>query len=213
MPRILASQRRTVLVLAGLLMSVSIHGQTLKGTVLGTITDSSQAVVSGAHISITDVNTNFHRTEITNEEGFNVFANLDPANYRLEAEHPGFRKVIRAGVDLTPNTTARIDMELTPGAVSEVVDVTAEAPLLQTDRTDTSAKIADQQLGTMPLLNNRNYQNLLLVVPGVQRAYRSNSAFFNSQEHLQSVVNGLDQRNNYMIEGVDNNVENLTGII
>jgi hypothetical protein len=65
----------------------------------------------------------------------------------------------------------------------------------------------------MPMLHNRNYQALLEIVPGVQKSYRSNSAFFNSQEHLQSVVNGLDQRNNYMIEGLDNNVENLTGII
>ena len=47
----------------------------------------------------------------------------------------------------------------------------------------------------------------------MQKSYRSNSEFFNSQEHLQSVVNGLDQRNNYMIEGLDNNVEDLTGII
>ena len=52
-----------------------------------------------------------------------------------------------------------------------------------------------------------------MLVPGVQKPYRSNSAFYNSQEHLQSVVNGLDQRNNYLIEGIDNNVENLTGII
>src|SRR5215469_6006809 len=224
---ILAERRRTMFGQRGLNPTVmllvlstflgaaipTLEAQTLKGTLLGTITDSSQAVVSGVNVSITEINTNFHRTEISNQEGFYVFANLDPGNYRIEAEHPGFRKVIRAGVDLTPNTTARIDMELTPGAVSEVVDVTAEAPLLQTDRSDTSAKIEDQHLNTMPLLNNRNYQNLLLVVPGVQRAYRSNSAFFNSQEHLQSVVNGLDQRNNYMIEGVDNNVENLTGII
>src|SRR5262249_33947881 len=131
----------------------------------------------------------------------------------IEAELAGFRKVIRSGIDLTPNTTARIDIELTPGTITEVVDVTAEVPLLQTDRSDTSAKIADRELNTLPLLNNRNYQNLLLTVPGVQRAYRSNSAFYNSQEHLQSVVNGLDQRNNYLIEGIDNNVENLTGII
>jgi hypothetical protein len=203
------------LVIGALLSAASsaLSGQTLKGTILGTITDSSQAVVSGAQISLTEVNTNFHRAEITNEEGFFVFANLDPGAYRIEVGHPGFRKMIRAGIELTPNSTVRIDLELTPGAVSEVVEVTADTPLLQTDRSDTGGKIETQQLNTMPLLNNRNYQNLLLVVPGVQRAYRSNSAFFNSQEHLQSVVNGLDQRNNYMIEGVDNNVENLTGII
>src|SRR5215472_1521966 len=224
---ILAERRRTMfdqrglkrtvmlLVLAAFLGAAlpTLEAQTLKGTLLGTITDSSQAVVSGVNVSITEINTNFHRIEISNEEGFYVFANLDPGNYRIEAEHTGFRKVIRSGIDLTPNSTVRIDLELTPGAVSEVIDVTAEAALLQTDRSDTGGKIETQQLSTIPLLNNRNYQNLLLVVPGVQRAYRSNSAFFNSQEHLQSVVNGLDQRNNYMIEGVDNNVENMTGII
>ena len=54
---------------------------------------------------------------------------------------------------------------------------------------------------------------MLEIVPGVQKSYRDHSAFYNSQEHLQSVVNGLDHRNNYMIEGLDNNVEDLTGII
>ena len=65
----------------------------------------------------------------------------------------------------------------------------------------------------MPMLHNRNYQSLLEIVPGVQKSYRDHPAFFNSQEHLQSVVNGLDHRNNYMLEGLDNNVEDLTGII
>ena len=201
------------LVLCSTFVAKPLWGQTLKGTILGTLTDSSHAVVPNAQVAITDVNTNFHRTEISNDSGFYVFANLDPGKYRVEVEHPGFRKVVRSDIDLSPNTTIRADLELTPGVVSEVVDVTAGAQLLQTDRADTGGKIDNQQLDTMPMIHNRNYQNLLLLVPGVQRSYRSNSAFFNSQEHLQSVVNGLDQRNNYLIEGVDNNVENLTGII
>src|SRR5262249_30243705 len=105
--------------------SPALHGQTLKGTILGTVTDATQAVISSAQLSVTEINTNFRRTETTNEEGFYVFANLDPGTYRVEVEHPGFRKVIRSGIDLTPNSTARIDLELTPGAVSEVIDVTA----------------------------------------------------------------------------------------
>ena len=192
---------------------LELSAQTLKGTILGTVVDSSQAVVANVNLTIIEVNTNFRRSEVSNEDGFYAFANLDPGNYRVEAEHPGFRKMVRTAVDVTANSTVRIDLELSPGAVTEVDDVTADAQLLQTDRADSGGKIGQQQLNTIPLLNNRNYQNLLLVVPGVQRAYRSNSAFFNSQEHLQSVVNGLDQRNNYLIEGVDNNVENLTGII
>src|SRR6266568_1728340 len=131
-----------------------LRGQTLKGTILGTLTDSSHAVVPNAQVAITDVNTNFHRTETSNESGFYVFANLDPGNHRVEVEHPGFRKVVRS------------DLELTPGVVSEVVDVTAGAPLLQTDRADTGGKIDTRQLDTMPMLHNRNYQNLLMLVPG-----------------------------------------------
>jgi len=199
--------------LLAFLASGSLSAQTLKGTILGTITDSSHAVIPSVQVSLTETSTNFHRSEATNDSGFFVFANLDPGKYRVEVEHPGFRKVVRSDIDLAPNSTIRADLELTPGAVTEIMDVTAEVPLLQTDRADTGGKIETQQLQTFPLLNNRNYQNLIMLVPGVQKTYRSNSAFFNSQEHLQSVVNGLDQRNNYMIEGVDNNVEGLTGII
>jgi hypothetical protein len=197
---------------AALLSVAPLPGQTLTGTILGTISDQSHAVIPGVQVSVTDTNTNYHRSETTNESGFFAFANLDPGNFRVDVEHAGFRKVVRSDVVLEPNSTIRVDLELTPGAVTEVVDVTSEAPVLQTDRADTGATIESQQL-TLPMLNNRNYQNSLMLVPGVQRTYRSNSPFFNSQEHLQSVVNGLDQHNNYMIEGVDNNVENLTGVV
>src|SRR6266849_3129577 len=210
-PRLEISLR--ALVLCATFVTAPIWGQTLKGTLLGTLADSCHSVVPNAHVAITYANTNTPPTETSNDSGFYVFANLDPGKYRVEVEHPGFRKVVRSDIDLSSNTTIRADLELTPGVVSEVVDVTAGAPLLQTDRADTGGKIESRQLDTMPMIHNRNYQNLLLLVPGVQRSYRSNSAFFNSQEHLQSVVNGLDQRNNYLIKGVDNNVENLTGII
>ena len=109
-------KRTVILVVFAALLGTAIpvlEPQTLKGTLLGTITDSSQAVVSGVNVSITEINTNFHRTEMSNEEGFYVFANLDPGNYRIEAEHSGFRKVVRTGIDLTPNTTARVDLGVT----------------------------------------------------------------------------------------------------
>jgi hypothetical protein len=191
-----------------------VAAQTLKGTILGTITDPSHAVIPSVVVNVTEVNTNFHRSEITNDSGFFAFANLDPGTYRVDVAHPGFQKMIRAGIVLESNSTIRADLELAPGDVTQVVDVTSEAPVLQTDRSDTGAKIENTQLGTLPLLNNRNYQNTLMLVPGVQRTYRSNSPFFNSQEHLQSVVNGLDQKNNYMIEGVDNNIEGyMTAVV
>jgi hypothetical protein len=102
------------------------------------------------------------------------------------------------------------ELRLNPDDEGEVVKTTVVREVVRINHhrncllchppADTGSKIEGQQLSTLPLLNNRNYQNTLMLVPGVQRTYRSNSPFFNSQEHLQSVVNGLDQKNNYMIE-------------
>src|ERR1041384_1379019 len=205
------------LFLSATLLSVTPAGaQALKGTILGTITDASHAVVPTVTVNITETNTNFRRSEISNESGFFAFANLDPGNYRVEVAHPGFRKVVRSDIVLEANSTIRVDTELIPGEVTQVVDVTSEAPVLQTDRADTGGKIESEQLSNLPTLNNRNYQNTLMLVPGVAQGYRSNSPFFNSQESLQEVVNGLDRLNNFMIEGIDNNIEqdnNLTAIV
>jgi hypothetical protein len=206
--------QRPILTMMAIILAVApVCGQTVKGTILGTITDSSHAVIPSVQVALTETNTNSHRTETTNDSGFFAFANLDPGEYRIEVEHPGFRKTVRSAIALDANTTVRADLQLTPGAVTETVDVTALAPLLKTDRADSGGQIEDQSLNAMPLLHNRNYQSLLELIPGVQQSYRDHSAFFNSQEHLQSVVNGLDHKNNYMLEGLDNNVEDLTGII
>ena len=200
-------------IVAIVLFTVPASGQTSNGTILGTITDSSHAVMANVQVSLTETGTNSQRSETTNNAGYFVFSNLAPGTYRVDVEQPGFQKTVRSDIGLDANTTVRVDLQMTPGAVTETVDVTSEAPVLKTDRADTGGQISSGTLDTMPMLHNRNYQSLLEIVPGVQKSYRDHSAFFNSQEHLQSVVNGLDHRNNYMIEGLDNNVEDLTGII
>ena len=200
-------------IVAIILSTAPVSGQTSNGTILGTITDSSHAVMANVQVSLTDTGTNSRRTETTNTTGYFVFSNLAPGTYRVDVEQPGFQKTVRSDIGLDANTTVRVDLQMTPGAVTETVDVTSEAPVLKTDRADTGGQISSGTLDTMPMLHNRNYQSLLEIVPGVQKSYRDHSAFFNSQEHLQSVVNGLDHRNNYLIEGLDNNVEDLTGII
>ena len=201
------------LTLAAILLTARLGAQTSYGTILGNITDSSHGVIADVQVSLADIGTNSHRVEMTNNTGFFAFADLAPGTYRVEVEHPGFQKTVRSDIALDANTTVRVDLQLMPGAVTETVDVTGEVPVLKTDRADTGGQIQSQSLDTMPMLHNRNYQSLLELVPGVQKSYRDHSAFFNSQEHLQSVVNGLDHRNNYMIEGLDNNVEDLTGIV
>src|SRR5580698_6762959 len=204
-------------VLVALLLPVSAaYGQLLKGTILGTITDASHGVIPSVAVNLTEVNTNFRRTETTNESGFFAFANLDPGTYRVDVEQTGFRKMARTGIILDANTTVRVELELAPGDVTQTVDVTAETSVLQTDRADTGGQVESQQIGNLTLGNQRNYQNAIVLLPGATQGYRSNSPFFNSQESLQVPVNGLDRLNNFMIEGLDNNIEqdnNLTAIV
>ena len=198
------------------ILEPSLHAQALKATILGTITDSSGAAVPNVEIVIDEVNTNVRRNTITNESGYYAVPNLDPGNYRVQAQHPGFRREVRPGIELVADTTARVDLALSPGEQTEVITVTADAPLLQSDRADTGGKIDQVELQNMPMIYNRNYQSLISLMPGVGRVFRPNSEFYNSQDSLGARVNGAGRyNNNYEIEGVDNNFDNgaLTGII
>jgi len=191
--------------------------QVLKGQILGAISDQSGAVVPGVKITITETRTNFQRTADSNDAGNFFFVNLDPGAYKIEAEKQGFSKALRTGVDLQPNTTARVNFELVPGAVTQTIDVSATAaPLLQTDRADTGGKIESAQLTNMPLLYNRNYQSLLVLIPGVGKPFRPHSEFYNSQDSLSVRVNGQGRQfNNFQIEGIENKIDNgnLTALV
>ena len=182
------------------------YGQAVKGSLLGTVTDTSAAVVPAAKVTITEVNTGLGRSTETNQNGYYVFANLEAGVYRVQVEHAGFKTAVRDRADVVVNSTVRVDVELQPGAVSETVDVRAEATALQTDRSDTGRKIETRQLSDMPLTFNRNFQSLLNLVPGATRAFRPHSEFFNSQDSLSTRVNGQTRlANNVQVKGIDDN--------
>jgi hypothetical protein len=183
-----------------------VHAQAVKGTLLGTITDASGAVIPGATVSISEMNTGIGRTVPANQNGYYVFANLDAGIYRVQVEHSGFRTAVQEQVEVVVNSTVRVAFELQPGTVAERVTVEAAAPALQTDRSDTGRKIETRQISDMPLPFNRNFQSLINLVPGATRAFRPHSEFFNSQDSLSTRVNGQTRlANNVQIEGVDNN--------
>ena len=203
-----------VFVLSGL--GTTAHAQVLKAQILGTISDTSGAVIPGAKIVLTEQQTNSSRESETNESGLYVFTNLDPGLYQVEVELEGFRKSVRRDIDVLPNTTVRVNLALEPGIVTEVVTITDTAPILQTDRADTGAKIEQKQLQELPLLFNRNYQGLLTLVPGVGRPYRPHSQFYNSQDSLSTRINGQGRQfNNFQIEGIENKIDNgnLTALV
>jgi outer membrane receptor protein involved in Fe transport len=180
--------------------------QAVSATLLGTVTDSSGGVVPNAKVTVTEVNTSVRRTNLTNGSGNYTFSNLPPGRYSVTVEATGFKKETHAAVDALLDTTSRVDIQLVPGAITETVDVTAAAPLLQTDRADTSAQIESVQTANLPLGTNRNFQNLLNLVPGTTPATYQHSAFFNAANSLQTEVDGqMRQGNSYQIEGIDDN--------
>jgi hypothetical protein len=186
--------------------STPVMGQAVNATLLGTITDSSGAAVANAKVTITETSTGISHASQTNDSGNYVFPDLPPGTYKVVAEQAGFKRESRAGIDLIVNSTERVDLVLQPGDVAETVTVEAETPILQTERADTGRKLETVLTENVPLGTNRNFQNLLNIVPGTTRATFQHSQFFNASSSLQTEVNGqLRQGNNYQIEGIDDN--------
>src|SRR5260370_30707956 len=162
------------------------YGQAVNGTLLGTVTDATGAVVPGANVTITEVSTNLSRSTVTNESGNYVFGNLERGSYRVEVQGQGFKKAIRDRADVLVNNDTRVDVQLEPGGVTESVVWTANVPLLQTDRADVGRQIEQKQLQDLPVTLHRNFQSLLNLVPGASRAERFHSEFFKSHDSLGS---------------------------
>ena len=192
-------------VIGVLLLPVEAAGQAAVGALVGNVHDESGGAVPGATITVTEVRTNISRTAVSNATGNYTFTNLASGVYRVESELVGFRKFSRDNVEVNVNTTIRVDISLTVGELEESVTVTGEAPMLQTDRTDTGRIIQSEQITQLPLAFNRNFQGALAIVPGASRPFRPHSEFYNSQDSLSSNVNGQErQSNNVQLEGTDN---------
>lgn len=196
-----------------LFISPGASAQAVNGTLLGTVTDASGAAAAGATVTITETRTNITSATTSNEDGNYVFASLKDGLYRVEVVLKGFKKAVRENVKVDVNTTVRVDLSLEVGEIGETVIVEAGSPpLLQTDRADTGRLIESKQVTELPLGFNRNFQGLLITVPGATRPTRPHSQFFNSQDSLESKVNGQSRlSNNFMIEGVDDNQK--TGLL
>jgi hypothetical protein len=205
---------RLLLVLAvlGIPAARPAFSQAVNATLVGTVTDQTGGVVANAKVTITETNTGVSRNANTNDSGNYSVPNLPPGTYSVTAEQTGFKKATRASIDVLVDTTTRVDLVLTPGQITETVEVTAEAAILQTDRADVGRKIETAQLANLPLGYNRNFQAMLNTVPGTSRSFQPHSEFFNSQGALTTQVNGVSRLgNNVQFEGVDNN--HRTGLL
>ncbi len=194
-----ASRMLSAMLVAAVLLPATVRAQFDAATVLGTVRDSSGAVVPGATVTLKNVATGITATAVSDENGNYQFLNVRIGTYNARAELQGFSAAEAENFTVTVNARQRVDMTLKVGNLGETVVVTGAAKLLETESSDRGQVIHKEQIVNLPL-NGRNYADLALLSPGVRRSAISDSrdASFN--------VNGLRSAvNSFILDGVDNN--------
>ncbi len=187
------------------LLAASGWAQTSFGTISGRINDPSGAGVPRATVAVTNVDTNVARGTQTNERGDYVLPSLPPGPYTLTVEAPGFRKQVRSGLRLPVSSQIQVDVDLQVGAQKDTVEVTAEAPLLNTSNATVGTTIGSEKIVNMPL-NGRQFTQLILLVPGTTSIQPGNTGLSNNLSGISPTVNGgRPQNNNFTLDGADNN--------
>jgi Carboxypeptidase regulatory-like domain len=185
--------------------------QTDTGRVIGTISDSTGAVVSKATVTLTDLGTQRKVTAETSDSGEYVFNALAVGRYHIEVQVTGF-KTATADFTVEVSQVREVSLKLEPGAAGTTVDVTGDIPLIDTATSSTGEVIQGRQVTELPL-NGRNFTQLALLAPGVTRGSYNNNATTASESFRNSdtggallSVNGLrPENNNFILDGVDNN--------
>jgi hypothetical protein len=185
-------------------------GQTITGSITGTVTDPTGAVAPGAKVTATNVATNLAYTASTNEAGIYSILFLPPSTYKLAVELSGFKTATLTDLRILGNQASRVDVTLEIGESVQTVEVTGVAPILQSESTQTGDTLTATKLTALPL-KSRNFVAMTLLVPG---AVSPNPEGTNSRFGARPYVNGnREQTNNFMLDGVDVNdsIDNRVG--
>ena len=172
----MTTQRRTTrflpqvgaLVLLLAAFTLPAFAQSNKATLTGTVTDQNGGTVSGATVTVTNVETNAERTVTTSDSGNYEVPLLDPGIYRVTTTAPNFQKVTNESVTLQTGARLGLDIVLPPGGVGAEVTITADAPLVQSESSDRGSVVTGREVTELPL-SGRNFTQLATLTPGVSR--------------------------------------------
>src|SRR5450432_467132 len=187
-------------------LATSSLGQSTGGRFVGRVADPTGAVLAGVKITLVNQGTSVARTATTNDSGDYNFVEVVPGTYRLEFELTGFKKNVQKDVILDVNQVITLNSTLTIGAQQETVEVTSEAPLIDTTSTQLGAVVDDRTVVELPL-NARDTYQFLQLQPGVMSTSgSSNSIVYGSDEAgAVSVNGGRGRSNNFSVNGGDAN--------
>ncbi|MEO8129076.1 MAG: carboxypeptidase-like regulatory domain-containing protein, partial [Bryobacteraceae bacterium] len=204
--------RLFALVLLAIATFVPVSGQTF-GDISGAVKDSSGAAIPAALVTVVNKDTNANRNVMSNDDGFFSFPALPPGTYNLKVEKQGFKTVNRADILLQVQQSARIDVELPIGQVTESVEVSGSAQLLSTEDATVGTVIENKRIVELPL-NGRNYLQLAALAPNVSFGFGTSGQADGRQGGERSnqniSVGGARSEFNYFtLDGVDNTDPNF----
>src|SRR5438132_3032853 len=186
-----------VLIALGTCLSVA---QTSTATILGTVKDTSGALVPGVSITVKHTESSLTRSVVSGERGAYTVPLLPVGAYEITTTMPGFKQVVRSGINLVVGQEAVVELTLEVGAPAEQVTVSEEAPLVNTTTASTSGVITEQQVKELPL-NGRSFDNLILLNAGVSNA--TSNTLDGGAWNMFSVAGKRPETNRYTINGVD----------
>src|SRR3989441_4517667 len=199
-----------VLVVTCTCATVSV-AQEITGSVVGTVTDSSGAIISGALVTTTNTDKNVDvRTVTTNQDGYYVVTFLPIGHYAVRVEAKGFKTYTRTGITLNVNDQLTINAGLQPGDVKETVTVEADVTPVELQTATASGLITGTEIRELAI-NTRNYEQLVALTPGVSTGLASDQLYVGvtsptglSNQINFSVNGGRPTQNNWSVDGADN---------
>jgi hypothetical protein len=177
--------------------------QTFRGSIQGTVTDASGAAIPGAQVKVFSTGTGLSRTVTTNDLGGYTAAELPLGTYSVSVSRDGFRTTTLTGVPVSVGTPTRADAQLVTGMVQEVVEVSADVPLVETASNTTGGTIEASEVSELPI-NGRDYTKLLELVPGATSDPVGSTESAGSYG-LFSLNGNRGRSNNYLLDGTDMN--------
>ncbi len=200
------AQTMCAAIAACLLLATMLLAQGTGGRILGRIADSSGAVLSGVKVTATNDATGVAQNAVSNESGDYVFPNLAVGTYSLGFDLKGFKNIVRHSITLDVNQVVTLNITMPVGQAQEVVDVTSEAPLVDTTSTQLGSVVNNRSVNELPL-NARDTYQFLQLQPGVQSQLGSSGGTFYGSDNAGAVsVNGGRSRaNNFSVNGGDAN--------
>ncbi len=189
-----------------LLLATMLLAQGTGGRILGRIADSTGAVLSGVKVTATNDATGVSQDAVSNENGDYVFPNLAVGTYSLSFDLKGFKNIVRHSITLDVNQIVTLNITMPVGEAQEVVDVTSEAPLVDTTSTQLGSVVNNRSVNELPL-NARDTYQFLQLQPGVQSQLGSSGGTFygSSDAGAVSVNGGRGRANNFSVNGGDAN--------